>query len=287
MKTLHILAAAATLCSLAACDNIDEKDRFIPVERPHSDKTVLIEEFTGANCNNCPEGAAAVAALHETYGDNVIAVAEYPNQMPQLTNPPIPIPGGDLRTQLASDYFSAYDGPSRGLPSAMFDRTKFDGRELQLTPSTWGTPVYNLLQLQSPVNISMTCGYDESTRKLNVDYSVEFVDGVKEPVSYQLWLVENGIITVQADKNAPGGIDPAYENNHVLRAALNGTWGTAHGDGHLPAQRIEGSGSITLDNAWKAENCQVVGFLFYTDSRRVIQASLLKSIYNQAPAENN
>ncbi len=49
-----------------ACDNIDEDDRFIPVERPHSEKTVLIEEFTGARCVNCPDGAAVVAALHET-----------------------------------------------------------------------------------------------------------------------------------------------------------------------------------------------------------------------------
>ncbi len=279
MKLFNYIGAGLLVMGFTACDNIDEDDRFIPVERPHSEKTVLIEEFTGARCVNCPDGAAVVAALHETYGDNVIAVSHYPSQMESLT---LPL-GIDLRTSLASDYFAAYNGPNRGLPSAMFNRTAYNGQTLILQPTTWGSVVYDMLMNnESPVLIKMDSRYDASTRKLDVDYDVQFIDAVPEDVSFQLWIVENGIISPQLSTT---GLIPQYENNHVLRGALNGTWGEAKGGAHMAGSTVTGSGSIVLADNWKPENCQVVGFLYRTSGRQVVQAGLVKSILPVASEE--
>ena len=106
-------------------------------------------------------------------------------------------------------------------------------------------------------------------------YKISFVDLVAEEVCMQLWLIENGIVSFQYSTT---GLIPDYENNHVLRAAINGTWGESLGVGHTPNQIAEGSSSITLKSDWKAENVQVVGFVYRASDRRVLQAHLLKSI---------
>lgn len=280
MLSIHILyrgaarlaLISAALLPLAACDNIDEKDRLIPVEREHSDKVVLLEEFTGARCVNCPDGAAKVHSIleSEAFKGKVIAVSLYPEQMVQLT---LPITT-DLRTPEATEYFSAYDGPSKGLPCAMFDRTPFAGSVLQLDVNQWPTRVDEALKTYAtptpvPVTISMTSDFNAGDRKLEVAYTVNYVDPIAQEVSFQLWALESGIISRQSSTT---GIIREYENNHVLRTALNGTWGESLGAVHGVGDKSTGTASITLPENWKPENMHVVGFLFYTHDRRVIQA---------------
>ena len=45
-----VLAAAA----LTSCDNVPEADRFIKLPPIEADRAVLIEDFTGQYCLNCP-----------------------------------------------------------------------------------------------------------------------------------------------------------------------------------------------------------------------------------------
>lgn len=278
---IYIAGGAALLLSLSACDNINEDERLIPVPRPHTDRTVLIEEFTGANCPNCPDGAAQVAALHEQYGDNVIPVSLYPSNAGSLTNPVRPFPV-DLRTELASTYYSAFN--VENLPAAMFNRTLVNGRYFSNSIATWGSPVSELLKTTSPVEISMEGSYDASSRNLTVSYDTHFVDAYEGEVSFQLWVLENNIMSSQSSTS---GLIVEYTNNHVLRASMNGTWGTAFTDrtAYLPEDHVSGENSITLESGWVAEECQVVGFLFNTKTREVIQAYLLKSILPEANAK--
>lgn len=275
MRNIYIGMATATvaLVGLASCDDIKEQDRFIPVEREHSAKVVLLEEFTGARCVNCPNGAAEVHKILESdrFKDNVVAVSLYPSQLTSLTAPT----NVDLRTDAASEYFSTYDGTTKGLPGAMFDRTSYNGSVIQLDVASWGTFVDQATKEVPPLDITLAGEYDAASRKLDVDYKISFVDPVLDEVCVQLWLIENGIISFQYSTT---GLIPDYENNHVLRAAINGTWGESIGIGHTPEQIVEGSSSITLKSDWKAENVQVVGFVYRASDRHVLQAHLLKSI---------
>lgn len=290
MKHFLAFGAVALAMAFTACDNIDEDDRLIELPFEESDRVVLIEEFTGAKCVNCPNGAATVAALHERYGDQVVAVSLYPEQMTDLTAPVLPVPAMDLRTKDASDLFSRFNGPSLGLPAAMFNRTSSNGSVLQLSPAGWGAVVSDLLNPENvfyqaaglkypPLKISLTGNYDEASRTLDVDYTVDFIHPVAENVWLTLYLVENNIITFQL---TPTGMNQNYENNHVLRTAFNenGMLGQPLGADHGRDSQVTGSASVTLNEGWKAENCQVVGFVTST-SGPVIDATLLKSIINK------
>jgi hypothetical protein len=66
---------SSLICLLfAACDHIDENDRLIYVEPESVKRCVLLEDFTGQKCVNCPRGTEVIEQLQETYPDNVIAV---------------------------------------------------------------------------------------------------------------------------------------------------------------------------------------------------------------------
>ena len=50
--TLTIILAAV----LTACSHIDEDERYIYQKPEQADRTVLLEDFTGQRCINCPKG---------------------------------------------------------------------------------------------------------------------------------------------------------------------------------------------------------------------------------------
>ncbi len=52
MMTGAVVAVAAA--ALTSCDNVAEDDRFIKLPPIEADRAVLIEDFTGQNCLNCP-----------------------------------------------------------------------------------------------------------------------------------------------------------------------------------------------------------------------------------------
>ena len=50
-------------------------------------KKVLIEEFTGHRCTNCPAAAKEISAIQNIYGDQVIAIAIHPSGGFMFTQP--------------------------------------------------------------------------------------------------------------------------------------------------------------------------------------------------------
>ena len=58
--------------ALGACNEIDEADRLLDYTPPAGDRNVLLEEFTGQMCPNCPEGAREAHRLQENNPGMVI-----------------------------------------------------------------------------------------------------------------------------------------------------------------------------------------------------------------------
>ena len=77
MKKLFntILVLAATIL-IVACDEVSLDKRLTYVEPPEVSRAVLIEDYTGQYCVNCPRATEEIERLVEEYGDTtVIAVA--------------------------------------------------------------------------------------------------------------------------------------------------------------------------------------------------------------------
>lgn len=252
---LGFSAIAGTLL-FTACDNVPEDERLIPADRPDVARKVLIQEFTGQRCSNCPEGAAAVMMIKELYPGDVVSI----NLHPKNTSYTRPIGGLNLTSDIATVLYEYYR------PMA-FPAAVIDGANPVTTVSTWNTAVYSNLEAPAPAEIELTSDYDASTRLLTVNYKLIFNVEYSGELNMNLWITEDGIVGPQMTN---GPRDENYVHNHVARTTLTGDWGTSIGNAFTFDQVVEGSASITLDAAWVADNCEIVGFL-QTPSKKVEQ----------------
>lgn len=274
IKTYKILPlAAAAAIALSACDNVDPEDRFIHIDRVHSDKVVLVQEFSGMNCTYCPEGADVLHGLLNAYPEEIAVVTMHPYGSEQSE----PLSGSpDLRNDLSTEYFKFYGSPS-AFPAAIFDATPYKGNTVLTSRGEWSPAFLQQQKIQTPLDLSITPVYDADSRKLTVDYSIKFTSMVSQPISIVVWLTESDIIGAQRTLT---GITRRYKHQHILRCGFNGTWGDELGKSFLPDDTKQGTVECTLAENWKPENCEVVAAVILTGPKTVQQAAKASVLKN-------
>ncbi len=284
MKINNFALAAFALGGMAAfsaCDNIDADDRYNEIEKPvvpveEVTKTLLIQEFSGNMCTNCPRGAEALHNIQEAYPGEVIVVGLHPEGGGPNT---VPIGTQDFRTEAAQAMYNIYQ-PS-GFPCAVFNGLK---SSQSTAYDQWYTIASGLIGEIANMSIKADCDYDDATRKLTVDYSVTMTHDISNKDGYgiMVWIMENDIIGFQLDN---GTMRSDYVHNHVLRASLNGDRGQIIGNAFKSGDIHRGSASMTLDANWKAENCQVVVYMFDAETYATEQ-SVLADVISEKVVED-
>lgn len=254
MKLKNLFIYGLLGSALAACDSIDEKERIIGPIEFESQKNILIEDFTGQNCLNCPNAANAIHTMQEMYGkSHVITVAIHGGAMS------IAAPRG-LATEDGNAYVSHWD--IKGFPSGLIDRSGGVNDNYE----TWSAAAITRLQLTTPIQLTLNNSYDETSRNLNIRTIIDSEEDLGGKL--QLWLVEDSIIGRQTMPN--GTMKRDYPHNHVFRSTINGLWGE---DIQLTAgDAKETTHAITLDESWEPENVSIVAFV-YNDSE-VLQTTI-------------
>lgn len=262
MKLKNILLVTLAIIASSSCSHIDEDERYIYVKPAEIGRSVLIEDFTGQKCSNCPRATSTIESLQEQYGaDNVIAVG--------IHSGPLGFAGDakyvGLMTDTGNEYYNSNSIPSQ--PYGVINRTSKSGKD-----SEWGTIVYNEIQKTAPVGITLSNSYDESDRTATIDVTMLGINGVSGKL--QVWLIEDGITAMQMIQD--GTIDYDYTHNHVFREAVNGTWGedVSVSEGETSTKRY----TLTLNEKYVAANVSVVAFV-YNDSgvQQVSKAPLINN----------
>jgi len=235
-------------------------------------KVVVIEEFSGVQCVNCPQGAEAVEAI----------IANYPDEVVSLT-----LHAGDFSVPFSSseEVFDIEETDDLntffeiiGYPAAVIDRTVFEGHDQEAIAgqlSSWEVFTEERLTLTTPVNLSIENTYDEETRKLKTRVEIVYTEAVEEEHKLSLFLAESGIIDPQLSEN---GIIQDYEHKHVVRDMLTAARGIVFFEGAKEEGRtIVREFSLTLDEAWNVEECEVVAFVHESlESKEVLQGAKKK-----------
>lgn len=247
------------LLAVAACDNIDEDERFIYVEPATVAKRVLIEDFTGQRCINCPVANDIIKELQATYGkDNVIAVAIHSGPFgTTLAGTPYP-----LYTETGDYYYKLWGVTEQ--PSAMIDRHGVNSNYM-----TWGTAVYNEIQKSAPLLLDASCVYDQSTSSVSISVKAQGVEQVDGKI--QVWLTEDSVTSLQLVEN--NVIDRNYVHNHVFRKSVNDVMG----DDFSLAEGEEKSLSYAseIDSSWNVDNLSAVVFVYGRDGvLQVVEAKV-------------
>ena len=254
MKLKNIFALATLGLSFVACDDIKESERFIPITAEmKTDKVVLIEDFTGMNCINCPNAAEEIKQIQNTYGaDKVIAVAVHGN-MPGLSGP--------LANALGTEYYNHWGVET--LPIGMVDRQGLQNY------TSWMAKVNERLTAQvAPLSLSLENSFFNS-EGTSLFVEVDALASAELDAKLQVWITESNIESFQ--KMPDGSFNFNYVHNHVLRDAVNGAWGETITLEAGVKQTVTYAYELPAGKEWKLENLAVVAFVY--NDRGVIQAA--------------
>ena len=257
-----MIAAVAMFIGMSACDSVDVQDRLEFVKPEVSGRCILIEDYTGQACVNCPMATDIIEELQLTYSaDTIIAVAIHSGGLgvkPSEKNP------DGLATNLGDKYYDYWNIEYQ--PMGVIDRS--DG---PLDKDIWTAKVaWDMQQPQpSKVNINVETLYNADTRTLDINVEVIGAEGDTEG-KLQLWLTEDHVTAFQ--KMPDGSTDNSYVHNHVLRDAINGDWGE---DLRVAEGNVKHfSHTYRVNNAWKVQDLAIVAFVYNSDG--VVQAKRKK-----------
>jgi hypothetical protein len=232
---------------------------------------VLLEDYTGHKCVNCPAAAKLAGDLKEVYGDQLIIMAVHAGYFAEPENPPFDL---DLRTAIGDQWDTYYN--VIGNPQGLVNRKLYNGAALVL-PAGWGEKVQEIVTNVTPqASISLETSFDAETRKLDVAVNSKFLSGFSEPYYLQVVLVEDSIQGAQSNNNPAVGDTPIiedYYHRHVLRQDINGIYGDAvNGTEAIVANEVYNHNySLTLNAAYKAQHCSVIAFLYRISDNEILQ----------------
>lgn len=231
------------------------------------DRRVLIEEFTGVRCVNCPAGAAAIQRLIDQHEGRVVAVSVHAGFFAR----PYAESRYDFRTT-DGDQLQSYLGEPFGYPTAVVNRRQFDGeRDLQLGQSLWPGYVEAELAVPPEVYLDISTGYDPAIRELVLTVVVEAAEDI-QPADVRLTvaLIENGVVDRQL---TPEGEKDDYVHNHVLRDIITPYDGQQLETPLSMGENRSYSFETSLPPDWQAGQCLIVAFVHSGgEDKRVLQA---------------
>ncbi len=224
------------------------------------ERQVLIEEFTGVRCVNCPAGSQAIEVLRGIHGHRMIAVSIHAGFFAQ----PFPESQQDFANDAGNAIQSLVEEPL-GYPTAVINRTKFEGEESrQLIQSSWAGYIAQELEGDPTVKIDLQPTYDETSKQLSVEVDLYIEENISaDDIRFTLYLTENNIVDPQT---TPSGDQYDYVHKHVFRDAITSFSGDLLNETLTAGTVVSRSYTYELDDLWVAEECHVVGFVHFGGS---------------------
>lgn len=242
MKKLYTLGFAIAATALTA-------------QAQFSIQKVVMEEFTGAWCQYCADGAVKADQVENNYADAIV----------------VSVHDGDaMEVQEGIDMASFY-GPA--YPQALINRSG-----ALVSRGAWSSQVGTALQGASAVTVSFdSVSYNATTREFIADVKAMFTGPESGDLRLNLIVLEDnlrGVGTgwnqVNADNGTPG--HPYYQagnpivgfnHRHVMRTMLDGAWGVS---GVIPSSVNFGTTAtrrytFTLPAGWKPWDVSLVAIV--------------------------
>ena len=251
----------------------------VPTADAHN---VLVEDFTGASCSNCPTAHTlleTIVGAHPAGTINVIGlyVTDFSQTIP---------PNGaayDFRDSVATLIEQNIYGPLYGMPIGGIDRMPFGSvtsNGLQTLSSGWNSAVTSQLAITDSINLKVTSVYDSTSRDAAVTATITYLVPTTTMHNLSIALVEDGFTDLQEDGSV---IDSAYAFNDIFRDLITSA---PFGDPILPAMTAKEAGRVALrtyvyhvKTGINPAHCRVIAFVHdnaitYGHVRQSVQAKL-------------
>lgn len=176
-------------------------------------KTVLIKDFTGARCVNCPAAAEYAHNLQHQLGeDHIIIMSVHAGYLAQ---PMGQFP--DFLTDEGTAWYNNHDAnPLFAIDHvALTDGNTYNAEQID-------APVAAALEEEQTFEIVVAPLFDEANRQLQVSAQVIALADMDGQFYISACLVEDNIVGWQT---TPSGVDREYVFRNVFRGTINGAYG--------------------------------------------------------------
>lgn len=289
-----VFLAASCVVLLASCEEkapvinfgepIAQDTTFVLPTVPAAEKhNVLVEEFTGQSCSNCPaahELLTEIQHAHEPGRINVIGL--YFEGITQ-TRPPHGAKYDFRNAQAKLIATDVYSGVS-SIPAGGVERVAIGGT-IKLDRSVWTSTIESRLNVPSPVNLKIESEYNATDSIASIRATLVYTSKVDFPHNISIVVVEDSIIDKQ-EYPSTHPVHPGYDEAYLFTNIFRGMVTSApYGDPVLTAVTTKEPGrafiknfKYKLTNVLNPANCRVIAFINSTKSGdpQIIQSAQIK-----------
>ncbi|MBO4544019.1 MAG: Omp28-related outer membrane protein [Bacteroidales bacterium] len=289
MKKIIILSLL-TIFIFASCDKIEKPYRieedvvdivdtpdFPELDLDHVIQKILIEEYTGHKCPNCPRGHKILNKIKNTMGDTVVILAIHANRQsePDSANFTTDCNIGfinDYRTEAGNNYAGIFGiGP---LPAAVFNRTDINGIYGQSDYDNWADIANAIERTPADLAIQIIPVFNKKQDTVFIFVKTTLLNTMNANMNLCVLLSESGIVSPQKNSDPTIGTVPIiceYTHNHMLRENISPILGSA-----LRISAAEESQlnvyALPVSSKWIISHFDIVAFVYDTDTQKVLQA---------------
>lgn len=279
MKKINLIIGSIVIlfaiALISSCDEINRpfEEKSGPIDVDTTKKKILIEDFTGHYCGNCPEAREIAERLTESYSNvYTISVHEGPLAMklPGLYKYDWIVPEA---TALAKKFKLV------ATPFGLINRTAFNGKSL-ITPDSWEAAVQAELTKTADIGISATASFNQTTKEISFNGNINFIKSGTGKEYLVVYIIEDSIVKPQKnDFLKPVPHDTFYVHKHVLRASMNGNFGEPISESVIAAgNKVAKSIKFTIpaEKDWRTEHLELIAIVRNNETEEILQVEKVK-----------
>jgi hypothetical protein len=183
-------------------------------------RNVIIEEFTGVNCQYCPDGHRIVNEIIEANPGRVAGINIHQGYYAQ--NSPYTTVYGDALAEQTG---------LQGYPAGTVNRHVFSGNSTALGRNSFAQASDVIMDMESPVNVAVVGRIDEANRQVTLHIEVYYTGNSTVTTNYlNIAVLQNNVMGQQTGGSTwyPEMVENGqYRHMHMLRELLTGQWGQA------------------------------------------------------------
>ncbi len=270
---LNSVAFILTVIAIVSCDFVQDANPSItPNTTTGGNSNIIyrkafIEDYTGHKCGNCPAAADQLKSIENTYPGKIVPLAVHAGFF-ATTNLQYPT---DFQTTAGDAYDLQFGNSAAGNPNGLINRSGYGTASFIKQWSSWGADAASIIAMPAKFQIKIHNTFNATTKVLDTDITVKSLATNTGNYKLVVLLSEDSVIAEQLDYRKPSGsqLVPNYEFNHILRGAINSTWGDAiftSGTAALNDSVVKSYTGFSVNANYRPKKCHVVAYVYDADA---------------------
>jgi hypothetical protein len=242
-------------------------------------KQVLLEDFTGHKCVNCPEAGLAAHELAKDLNYKLIIYSVHagyyaePDETGNYT--------ADFRCETGETLYNDFQAYAN--PIALIDRVEYSGSVL-VGAGNWEAAVMQEIEKENIIDLKLQNYYFPDLNKIQLFVFSKFHSATSDKYKLVVYLVEDGIVSPQRNNNPGIGDSPDwldYKHHNILRTSINSTYGGEFSTGGNVETGKEYTSQFiypkegTFNPEWVISNCKIIAYIYNDATKEILQVAEL------------